>query len=39
MDTYYRLRGWNSQGVPTRETLKRLGLEDIIPTLEKSGKL
>ena len=38
LDTYYRLRGWNSQGVPTRETLKRLGLEDIIPTLEKSGR-
>jgi len=26
LDEYYELRGWNNQGVPTRETLTRLGL-------------
>ena len=26
---YYRLRGWDSNGVPTKQTLKRLDLEDI----------
>ncbi len=24
---YYELRGWNADGVPTKETLDRLGLE------------
>ncbi len=26
LDEYYRLRGWDVNGVPTRETLERLGL-------------
>jgi aldehyde:ferredoxin oxidoreductase len=26
---YYQLRGWDSNGVPTKQTLKRLDLEDI----------
>jgi aldehyde:ferredoxin oxidoreductase len=26
LDEYYTLRGWNEQGVPNAETLKRLGL-------------
>ena len=25
---YYRLRGWDAQGVPRRETLERLSLTD-----------
>jgi aldehyde:ferredoxin oxidoreductase len=24
---YYRVRGWDEKGIPTRETIKRLGLE------------
>jgi len=28
LDRYYALRGWDSNGVPTRETLSRLGLEE-----------
>ena len=28
LDEYYDLRGWNSDGVPTRETLEKLALED-----------
>lgn len=27
---YYTVRGWNENGVPTEETLKRLGLEEYI---------
>ena len=27
LDRYYRLRGWNANGVPTPETLRRLGLD------------
>jgi aldehyde:ferredoxin oxidoreductase len=25
LDRYYRLRGWDSRGVPTREKLQELG--------------
>jgi aldehyde:ferredoxin oxidoreductase len=27
LDEYYRMRGWDENGVPTKRTLKRLGLE------------
>jgi aldehyde:ferredoxin oxidoreductase len=27
LDEYYRLRGWNPEGIPTPETLSRLGLD------------
>ncbi len=31
IDEYYRLQGWNvDTGVPTRETLKRLGMEEFL---------
>jgi aldehyde:ferredoxin oxidoreductase len=32
---YYQDNGWNNQGVPTRETLMRLGMEDVYTKLEK----
>ncbi len=28
LDRYYRLRGWDENGIPTPETLARLGLQD-----------
>lgn len=28
LDNYYQLRGWDENGVPRRQTLERLGLED-----------
>ena len=31
LDHYYQLRGWSSDGVPTEEKLKELGLEELIP--------
>jgi aldehyde:ferredoxin oxidoreductase len=30
MPRYYQLRGWDSNGVPTQQTLKRLDLEDVV---------
>ncbi|WP_460041829.1 tungsten-containing formaldehyde ferredoxin oxidoreductase [Thermococcus atlanticus] len=39
LSEYYRLRGWDERGVPKKETLKELGLEDVIPELEKVAKL
>ncbi|MEJ2170341.1 MAG: aldehyde ferredoxin oxidoreductase C-terminal domain-containing protein [Desulfobacterales bacterium] len=29
LDEYYRARGWDDNGIPTRETLERLGLGDV----------
>ncbi len=37
LDDYYRLRGWDKNGVPTREKLKELGLENVATSLESSG--
>ncbi len=40
VDTYYTLRGWDTKtGRPTRETLERLGLEDVANALAKEDKL
>jgi aldehyde:ferredoxin oxidoreductase len=30
LDEYYRLRGWDGQGVPTADTLRRLELEELL---------
>ena len=33
-DAYYDIRGWDrSTGIPTKEKLQELGLEDLIPDL------
>jgi len=40
LDEYYTVRGWRvSDGIPTPETLRRLGLEDVAADLEKQGFL
>lgn len=39
LSEYYRLRGWDERGIPKKETLKELGLEEVIPELEKITKL
>lgn len=31
---YYRERGWDQDGIPTRETIDRLGLSDLINGVE-----
>ncbi len=33
LETYYRYKGWNAEGVPTRETLERLELGDVAEEL------
>ncbi len=37
LDTYYGFRGWNRQGIPTEETLQRLGLEFVGEDFVKRG--
>jgi aldehyde:ferredoxin oxidoreductase len=35
LDEYYRLRGWDANGIPSAEKLKDLGLDEIIRDLRK----
>lgn len=30
LDFYYDLRGWNKEGIPTKETIKKLGLSSLV---------
>ncbi|MCR4419732.1 MAG: aldehyde ferredoxin oxidoreductase N-terminal domain-containing protein [Clostridia bacterium] len=39
LDEYYRFKGWNPEGIPTRETLSRLGLDYVAEDLERRGIL
>jgi aldehyde:ferredoxin oxidoreductase len=32
VQAYYRVRGWNKEGIPTPETLKRIGLWEFLNT-------
>jgi aldehyde:ferredoxin oxidoreductase len=34
LDDYYQARGWNADGIPTKATLKKLGLEDYSAIVE-----
>ena len=34
-DEYYQFRGWNREGIPTKETLNDLGLEYVANDFEK----
>jgi aldehyde:ferredoxin oxidoreductase len=34
---YYRLRGWNREGVPTAKRLQELGLREVAEALKKKG--
>jgi aldehyde:ferredoxin oxidoreductase len=35
---YYKLRGWDENGVPKMETLEKLGLEDVAEELKQNGR-
>jgi len=35
---YYKTMGWDERGIPTRETLERLGLKDVDPYMRKLRK-
>ena len=39
LSNYYRKRGWNGRGIPTKTTLRKLGLEDVAKQLGKRVKL
>jgi aldehyde:ferredoxin oxidoreductase len=39
LDTYYRFKGWNNDGIPIKETLQELDLAYVAEDLEKRGIL
>jgi len=39
LQMYYRKRGWDQHGIPTKSTLKSLGLENVANQLKKHVKL
>ncbi len=39
LNMYFRKRGWDERGVPTKTTLEKLGLKDVAKQLKKSVKL
>ncbi len=39
LDAYYRFKGWNNDGIPTKETLDSLGLNDVSEDFLKRGIL
>ena len=39
LDTYYRFKGWNSDGIPTKESLHELGLDYVSEDFVKRGIL
>jgi benzoyl-CoA reductase subunit BamB len=39
LDAYYKFKGWNNDGIPTKETLHELGMDDIAEDFLKRGIL
>ena len=39
LDTYYQFKGWNSDGIPTKESLNELGLDYVSEEFIKRGIL
>jgi aldehyde:ferredoxin oxidoreductase len=39
LDAYYELKGWNNDGIPTKETLDELGLDYVSEDFIKRGIL
>jgi len=37
LDTYYKFKGWNNDGIPTKETLHELGMDYVSEDLEQRG--
>ncbi|MBJ6802216.1 aldehyde ferredoxin oxidoreductase family protein [Geomonas propionica] len=37
LDSYYQLKGWNEDGIPTKETLEDLGLGYVAAEFERTG--
>jgi benzoyl-CoA reductase subunit BamB len=39
LDTYYKFKGWNNEGIPTRESLHKLGLDYVSKDFVERGIL
>jgi len=39
LDEYYKFKGWNNQGIPTKESLHELGLDYVSEDLLERGIL
>jgi len=39
LSTYYKFKGWNNDGIPTKQTLQELSLGYVAEDLEKRGIL
>jgi benzoyl-CoA reductase subunit BamB len=39
LDTYYKFKGWNNQGIPTKESLHELGLDYVADDFIRRGIL
>jgi len=39
LDTYYKFKGWNNQGIPTKESLREFGLDYVIEDFVQRGIL
>ena len=39
LDTYYKFKGWNDQGIPTKASLHEMGLDFVSEDFEKRGIL
>ncbi len=37
LDAYYKFKGWNKDGIPTKETLHELGMDNVAEDLEQRG--
>jgi benzoyl-CoA reductase subunit BamB len=37
LDAYYKFKGWNNQGIPTKESLHELGMDYVSEDLEQRG--
>jgi hypothetical protein len=37
LDDYYKFKGWNNEGIPTKETLDELGLDYVSQDFEQRG--
>ena len=37
LDAYYQFKGWSKDGIPTKETLQKLGMDYVAEDLEQRG--
>ncbi len=39
LDEYYKMKGWNNEGIPTKESLRELNLDDVLEDFLQRGIL